>query len=106
MARTVIVQGVLAPDEQVVVSTRVAGHLQSLTVEPEALERIVEKGHSLAFGARFLKRVIDDLVKLPISEQWQNGHSFQVRSESEDVIVETVGPRLVTERPGRLAYGT
>jgi ATP-dependent Clp protease ATP-binding subunit ClpA len=79
---------------------------KSLTVEPEALERIVEKGHSLAFGARFLKRVIDDLVKLPISEQWQNGHSFQVRSESEDVIVETVGPRLVTERPGRLAYGT
>jgi ATP-dependent Clp protease ATP-binding subunit ClpA len=79
---------------------------RSLTVDPEALERIVERGHSLAFGARFLKRAIDDLVKLPISEQWQNGHTFQVRVEGEDVLVEAVGPRLVAERSGRLAYGT
>jgi RND family efflux transporter MFP subunit len=33
MAREVIVQGVLAPDEEVVVSTRVAGYLQSLNVD-------------------------------------------------------------------------
>jgi ATP-dependent Clp protease ATP-binding subunit ClpA len=79
---------------------------RSLNVEPDALECIVEKGHSLAFGARFLKRAIDDLVKLPISEQWQNGHAFHVRLEGDDVLVESVGPRLVTERSGRLAYGT
>ena len=79
---------------------------RGLSVEPEALEHIVEKGHSLAFGARFLKRAIDDLVKLPISEQWQNGHSFHVRLETGEVVVEAVGPRLVAERPGQLAYGT
>jgi ATP-dependent Clp protease ATP-binding subunit ClpA len=79
---------------------------RSLHVDPDALERIVETGHSLAYGARFLKRVIDDLVKLPISEQWQDGHSFHVRLEGKEVAVDALGPRLVAERPERLAYGT
>jgi len=79
---------------------------RGLTVDPDALERIVERGHSLAYGARFLKRAIDDLVKLPISEQWQNGHSYNVHLDGDDVVVEAVGPRLVAERPERLAYGT
>jgi ATP-dependent Clp protease ATP-binding subunit ClpA len=79
---------------------------RALNVEPDALERIVERGHSLAYGARFLKRAIDDLVKLPISEQWQNGHTFHVRVEGDEVVVDAVGPRLVVEHPERLAYGT
>jgi ATP-dependent Clp protease ATP-binding subunit ClpA len=77
-----------------------------LNVDSDALERIVERGHSLAYGARFLKRAIDDLVKLPISERWQNGHTFNVRLDGDDVVVEAVGPRLVAERPEQLAYGT
>src|SRR4026209_1389933 len=49
----------------------VAGPLKrwhkTLTVEPEALEKIVTAGYSLASGARFLKRVVDDRIKLPLS---------------------------------------
>ena len=37
------------------------------------LELIVTDGYSLAFGARFLKRVIDERIKLPISARWKEG---------------------------------
>jgi len=47
-----------------------------LTVSPEALELLVSEGYSLAFGARFLKRVIDNRIKLPISQRWTEGHKF------------------------------
>ena len=39
------------------------------TIDDEALELIVTQGYSMAFGARFLKRVIDEQIKLPISAQ-------------------------------------
>ncbi len=37
------------------------------------------QGYNLAFGARFLKRVIDERIKLPISERWKEGDLFEVR---------------------------
>ena len=51
---------------------------RQLVIVPGALEKLVEEGHSLAFGARFLKRVIDDRVKLPISQHWNEGQVFVV----------------------------
>jgi ATP-dependent Clp protease ATP-binding subunit ClpA len=82
------------------------GRSRVLVIEPDALETIVKKGHSLAYGARFLKRVIDDLVKLPISQHWQEGYTFTVRLRDERVVVDTTGPRLVATDTARLAYGT
>jgi ATP-dependent Clp protease ATP-binding subunit ClpA len=57
-------------------------------VSDEALEMIVSKGYSLAFGARFLKRVIDECVKLPISAQWKNGSHFEVSVKDSALVVE------------------
>jgi ATP-dependent Clp protease ATP-binding subunit ClpA len=51
---------------------------RSLDVTPAALEQIVQDGYSLAYGARFLKRVIEDRIKLPISQHWATGESFLV----------------------------
>src|SRR5207248_2935045 len=51
---------------------------KTLTVEPEALDKLVEDGYSLAFGARFLKRVVDDKIKLPISQNWKDSRDFRV----------------------------
>jgi ATP-dependent Clp protease ATP-binding subunit ClpC len=51
---------------------------RELVVEPASLDALVDEGHSLAYGARFLKRVIDDRVKLPISKRWQDGVRFVV----------------------------
>jgi ATP-dependent Clp protease ATP-binding subunit ClpA len=58
------------------VSAALARSGRSLTVTPEALERLVNDGYSLAFGARFLKRLIDSRLKLPISQQWNSGRTF------------------------------
>ena len=47
-----------------------------LQIDDEALELVVTKGYSMAFGARFLKRFIDEQIKLPISARWKEGSHF------------------------------
>jgi ATP-dependent Clp protease ATP-binding subunit ClpA len=78
---------------------------RKLTVTPEAVEAIVTKGYSLAYGARFLKRVVDDEVKLPISQQWRTGSDFHVRADAEEIVVEVRGKEEPTELPVELAMG-
>jgi ATP-dependent Clp protease ATP-binding subunit ClpA len=78
---------------------------RTLVVTPEALEAIVSKGYSLAYGARFLKRVIDDEVKLPISQQWRQGTEFHVHVEAGRIVVEPQGQQQPKEPPVELAVG-
>ena len=66
-----------------------------LHVDPEALEKLVAEGHSMAYGARFLKRVIDDQIKLPLSQHWKEASTFRAVVRDEKVVVEAVSPRLV-----------
>ena len=58
------------------ISRSLAKSRRTLTVSPEALEQIVTDGYSLAYGARFLKRVIENQIKLPISQRWTEGTAF------------------------------
>ena len=69
-----------------------------LKVTDEALEKLVVLGYSLAFGARFLKRVIDEQIKLPISEHWKDASIFDVVAKDGQLVVEASGTpaRLVT----------
>jgi ATP-dependent Clp protease ATP-binding subunit ClpA len=78
-----------------------------LEVNPAALERLVEMGSNLAYGARFLKRVIDDQVKIPISTRWHEGTTFRVGIRDTAVVVDVVSaPSLMTyERSEELACG-
>ena len=69
---------------------------KSLEVEPDALEKIVADGYSLAYGARFLKRVIDDKIKLPLSQQWKDSNHFKIMLRDNEVVVEIVGPKLIS----------
>jgi ATP-dependent Clp protease ATP-binding subunit ClpA len=67
----------------------------------------VTLGYSLAFGARFLKRTIDEQIKLPISLKWKEGTQFDV-SVKEDAIVVTAlqGPTtVVRSSESSMAYG-
>ena len=64
-------------------------------IEPEALEQLVTDGYSLAFGARFLKRVIDDRIKLPLSQQWKDASAFRATVRDGQVVVEAASPWLV-----------
>jgi ATP-dependent Clp protease ATP-binding subunit ClpA len=49
-----------------------------LTITEAALNRLVEQGFSTAYGARFLKRTIDEQVKLPITNLWKAFTGFVV----------------------------
>jgi ATP-dependent Clp protease ATP-binding subunit ClpA len=61
---------------------------KTIRIDHDALELSVAQGHSLAYGARFLKRVIDERIKLPISARWREGSHFHVRVRGGDVAVE------------------
>ena len=69
---------------------------KTLKVEAEALDKVVVEGYSLAYGARFLKRVIDNLIKLPLSQCWKESDSFRVTLEEGKVVIKTNGLKLVT----------
>ena len=56
--------------------------------------RAGDRGHSMANGARFLKRVIDDRIKLPLSQQWKEASSFRATMEDGAIVVEPLAPRL------------
>jgi ATP-dependent Clp protease ATP-binding subunit ClpA len=69
---------------------------KTLRVDDGALEWLVANGYSLSFGARFLKRVIDEHIKLPISARWKDGSHFDVRVVDGRIVVEASATSLVT----------
>ena len=77
---------------------------KTMQMDDDALELIVAQGYSMAFGARFLKRVIDERIKLPISSQWQEGSHFHVRVRDGAIVVEPRVAQLVDTKEA-LAFG-
>ena len=51
---------------------------KELKLSEEAVVYLVEKGFSPTYGARFLKRTVDELVKLPMTTRWKEADSFYV----------------------------
>jgi ATP-dependent Clp protease ATP-binding subunit ClpA len=66
---------------------------RALVVSPEALEQIVTEGYSLAYGARFLKRVIESTIKLPISQRWTEGAAFSAEVVDGRVEIQVASAR-------------
>ena len=56
-------------------------------VTDAALDLLTEKGFSPAYGARFLKRHIDQKVKLPITNEWKIAMRFLVDAEDGEIVV-------------------
>src|ERR671927_482516 len=56
-------------------------------VTDAALDLLTEKGFSPAYGARFLKRHIDEKVKLPITAMWKEADAFAADVENGEVVV-------------------
>ena len=52
-----------------------------IEITEAAVVYLVEKGFSPTYGARFLKRTIDELVKLPVTTRWKEGDRFFVDVE-------------------------
>ena len=60
---------------------------KTLDVTEKALNTLVEKGYSVKYGARFLKRKIDELVKIPITLHWNEGDHFKVNAVKGEIEV-------------------
>jgi ATP-dependent Clp protease ATP-binding subunit ClpA len=56
-------------------------------VTDNAIDALTEKGYSPAYGARFLKRHIDQKVKLPITNEWKASRKFVVDSKEGEITV-------------------
>src|SRR5881394_1926333 len=71
---------------------------KAFEVTQAAIDLVTEKGYSMQYGARFLKRYIDEYVKLPITTMWKAGSKFQV-----DVTAGELVAQIVDEDEGSLA---
>ena len=76
---------------------------KTIRIDDDALELLASQGYNLAYGARFLKRVIDERVKLPISARWRESSHFHVRVKNGEVTVDVTSAELVAagSREGR-----
>jgi ATP-dependent Clp protease ATP-binding subunit ClpA len=72
--------------DRIVATTSARG--KRIDMMPDAVEAIVREGYSMTYGARFLKRVIDDRVKIPLSQLWSSADSFRLTVDADRVVVE------------------
>src|SRR5207247_1997732 len=63
---------------------------KSFEVTEGAIDFITEKGYSMQYGARFLKRYIDEHVKLPITTMWKTASKFLVDVEGREIVTQIV----------------
>ena len=71
---------------------------KSFEVTERAIDLVTEKGYSMQYGARFLKRYIDEHVKLPITTMWKAGSKFSVDATDGEVVTQ-----IVDENEGSVA---
>ena len=63
---------------------------KEISVTEAALNFLTEKGFNTKYGARFLKRHIDEKVKLPITALWKTATNFVVDVEDGETVVKAV----------------
>ena len=91
----IIVFSPLTREEVKEITLRYLGRIQqnlasqgkSFTYTAAALETLVEIGFSLKYGARFLKRRIDERVKIPITLHWKEGSAFFADANNGEMTV-------------------
>jgi ATP-dependent Clp protease ATP-binding subunit ClpA len=71
------------------IRSAMAGHGKTLQVSDAGLSALARTGFSVKYGARFLKRMIDEKVKMPITLQWRESDHFHVEEAGGDVVVIT-----------------
>ncbi len=63
---------------------------KDVTFTDAALNLLTEKGYNTQYGARFLKRHIDEKVKLPLTAMWKMATNFVVDVEEGETVVKPV----------------
>ncbi len=93
----VVVFSPLTRDEVGLIAKRYIGtimaemkrHGKDLIVTEEAMEALIDAGYSPKYGARLLKRAIDDKVKVPITLKWAEGEFFRIDLLDGELMVES-----------------
>ena len=71
---------------------RIREHLESygkhMEITERAVDAIVDSGYNRKYGARFLKRHVDEKVKIQLTLKWKEGDFFKVDFNGEDITVE------------------
>lgn len=70
------------------ISENLEGYGKQMIVTPAAVDELVKNGFSQKYGARFLKRHIDEKVKVPITLNWKDGDYFKIDVIDGSVTVE------------------
>ncbi len=65
---------------------------KELALSEAAVVHLVEKGFSPTYGARFLKRTIDEIVKLPMTTRWKESERFEVTFEDGELKISVSQP--------------
>jgi ATP-dependent Clp protease ATP-binding subunit ClpC len=87
------------------VAERLKEHNLVLTATPDALAALADLGYDAEFGARPLRRIIQQKVEDPLSDkllggQFQNGDSIEVILNPEgEVVLERDGEKEKAEAP-------
>jgi ATP-dependent Clp protease ATP-binding subunit ClpA len=63
---------------------------KTVQVTERAIDSLTEKGFSPAYGARFLKRHIDERVKLPLTAMWKGASQFVVDYEDGEITIKAI----------------
>jgi ATP-dependent Clp protease ATP-binding subunit ClpA len=63
---------------------------KTVQVTERAIDSLTEKGYSPAYGARFLKRHIDERVKLPLTAMWKGATQFIVDYEDGEITIKAI----------------
>ncbi|MBI3754730.1 MAG: ATP-dependent chaperone ClpB, partial [Deltaproteobacteria bacterium] len=61
---------------------------KALEISDVALDVLVDTGYSPKYGARFLKRNIDEKIKVPITLQWKQSSRFSIEAIGDEIVVE------------------
>lgn len=69
------------------IKVQVENQNKTLRFTADAVRKLAELGYSQRYGARFLKRVVDEYVRVPVTEMWNEGDSFSVVCERGEVKV-------------------
>src|SRR3990172_5662359 len=67
---------------------------KTLLFSDASLAALAGTGFSVKYGARYLKRYIDEKVKMPITLRWKESDRFLVEAENGEVVVIAEGGRI------------
>ncbi|MHB1661656.1 MAG: AAA family ATPase [bacterium] len=69
------------------INKTMAEYGKEVAVTGDALDKLVETGYSAKFGARFLKRTIDDIIKVPLTLKWKESDLFTAELLGGEIVV-------------------